>query len=93
MHFLTILSDRSICRKTQELENRRDLYTPAFGPFEYHIQGKCKCLDEFLNNLNPEVLKQRQIPPRIANVTLVFIVKINQISHTAQVYPLLTFNK
>ena len=55
------------CIKIQELENRRDLYTPALGPFNYHIKGKCKCLYQFLINLTLsisnwkifEVLKQR----------------------------------
>ena len=56
------------CNKIQELENRRDLHTPALGPFNYHIKGKCKCLYQLLINLMLpisirqmfEVLKQRQ---------------------------------
>ena len=56
------------CNKIQELENRRDLHTPALGPFNYHIKGKCKCLYQLLINLTLpisirqmfEVLKQRQ---------------------------------
>ena len=55
------------CSEIQELENRRDLYTPALGPFSYHIKGKCQCLYQFLINLTLsifirqifEVLKQR----------------------------------
>ena len=55
------------CRNTQELENRRDLYTSAFGLFNYDIKVKCKCLYQFLINLTlsistqqiSEVLKQR----------------------------------
>ena len=55
------------CSKIQELENRCDLYASALGPFNYHINGKCKCLYQFLINLILpisirqifEVLKQR----------------------------------
>ena len=39
------------CSKIQELENRRDLYTPGLGPFNYHIKGKSKCLYQFLIKL------------------------------------------
>ena len=39
------------CSKVRELENRHDLYTPALGPFNYHIEGKCKCIYQFLINL------------------------------------------
>ena len=59
------------CSKIQELENRRDLYTPALGPFNYYIKGKCKCFYQFLINLTLsisiwqiyEVLKQRHLDP------------------------------
>ena len=56
------------CIKTQERENRRDLYTPALSLFNYHTKVKDKCLYQFLINITlsisirqiSEVLKQRQ---------------------------------
>ena len=41
------------CSKNQTLENRFDLYNPAYGPFNYHIKVKCKCkcLYQFLISL------------------------------------------
>ena len=55
------------CSKIQEFENRRDLYIPALGLFNYHIKVKRKCLYQFLINLTlsisirqiTDVLKQR----------------------------------
>ena len=55
------------CIKTQERENRRDLYTPALSLFNYHTKVKYKCLYQFLINITlsisirqiSEVLKQR----------------------------------
>ena len=55
------------CIKTQERENRRDLYTLALSLFNYHIKVKYKCLYQFLINVTlsisirqiSEVLKQR----------------------------------
>ena len=40
VHSLSVPSDYQNCSKIQEPENRRDLYTPALGPFNYHIKGK-----------------------------------------------------
>ena len=56
------------CIKTQERENRRDLYTPVLSLFNYHTKIKCKCSYQFLINITlsisirkiSEVLKQRQ---------------------------------
>ena len=39
------------CGKTQKLASRRDLYTLALAPFNYHIKVKCKCLYQFLIKL------------------------------------------
>ena len=41
------------CAKTvvKRLENCDDLYSPAFGPFNYHLNVKCKCLYQYLVNL------------------------------------------
>ena len=55
------------CIKTQERENRRDLYTPALSLFNYHTKVKYNCLYQFLINITlsisirkiSEVLKQR----------------------------------
>ena len=55
------------CIKTQERENRRDLYTPALSLFNYHTKFKYKCLYQFLINIMlsisirqiSEILKQR----------------------------------
>ena len=54
------------CIKTQERENRRDLYTPALSLFNYHTKGKYKCLPIFNQHTLSisirqisEVLKQR----------------------------------
>ena len=54
--------------KIQELENHRELYIPALGPFNYHVKDKSKCLYQFLITLAisisirqiVEFLKQRQ---------------------------------
>ena len=63
------------CSKIQEFENRRDLYTPALGLFNYHIKVKRKCLYQFLIKLTPsisirqitDILKQR---PRRCSVKI-----------------------
>ena len=55
------------CIKTQERQNRRDLYTPALSLFNYHTKVKCKCLYQFSINITlsisirqiSEVLKHR----------------------------------
>ena len=47
------------CSKIQELENRRDLYTPALGPFNYHIKRKYKFIDQLLINLTLSISIQQ----------------------------------
>ena len=55
------------CIKTQQRENRRDLYTPALSLFNYHTKVKYKWIYQFLINITLsisirqiyEVLQQR----------------------------------
>ena len=67
------------CIKTQERENRRDLYTPALSLFNYHIKVKYKCLYQFLINITlsisirqiSKVLKQRQL--KYTNIFILYL--------------------
>ena len=65
VHSLSIPSDSwafwlcKNCSKIQELENRRDLYTPAHGLFNYHIEGTCICLYHFLINFTLSISIQQ----------------------------------
>ena len=56
MHYLSISSDRWAfdCVKTEvKFKNLKIVVICIlpFGPFNYHIKGKCKCLSQFLINL------------------------------------------